>query len=335
MKESYGFDQEQAELIGKAYNLFMNNEENQQLPREEMLHKLFSNMAGLCLNYSGGAIRWKLVCDTPSTIEAMKYFESLGLSEQETFDMMSAINFQHTEGSLLSKSSDYNSQGFCSDEKCNRECGYDYHITDSKYRGFDYGSGGGSKDFAHELIQYACFSNNSVFQNVWNAFEPILGNLDNLTSYKGDVYSTRMEKDDMNSDIDAINMYYEILNNGKDIFDTITKYNTGVSEGKINRAENFLKILGNGEADKGYEVLKSQLNQADWGVIYINSGIKGIIQDILYTNATMNSGVALQGEETFDEVMKYSAGKQTENNQLVNNKREEFLDYVYDVWKSK
>lgn len=336
MQESYGFSNEQASLIAKAYDAFMADEKNQNLSREEQLHALFSNMAGLCINYSGEAVRWSLVCDTPSTLEAMKYFEKLGLSEQEVFDLMGAINFQHTEGVLLSNASDYNSQGFCSDANCNRQCGYQYHIADSPYQGFDYGSGGETRDFAHELIQYACFSNgDSFFHKTWNFFEPVLGNIDSLAGYKGDVYSASIGADDMNSDIDAVNLYHLFLDKKQEsVFKTMTDYNKGVALGNVNRAEEFLKNLGEGNAQKWYQALENELNQAEYGAIYIDRGVKGIIQDALYTDAMVSSGVASLGEETFEEVMEYSTKNQVEADKKISKKRQEFLNYVYDTWKT-
>lgn len=339
MQESYGFDEEQAALVFKAYECFMNNEENKNLSREEQIHKFFANMAGLCINYSGGAMRWKLVCDTPSTLDAMKYFEQLGLSKDETFDLLGLINFQHSNGNLLGES-DYNSQGFCSKEGCNHNCGYSYHIRDNKYYNYKFGDAAKYKDFAHEIIQYACFSNDSWEQEVlsWG-----LGDLHNLTSYKGDVYSTRMEIDDKNSDLDAMNIYQRFLNyENEDILKVMTDYNNGVSSGKINRAKEFLEMVGDGDAEVGYKRIEEDLNNIDIGSQYIDQADKGIggfiwsiIQDALYTDAMISSGVPLLGEETFEDVMDYTNKGETKNNEKINETKKEFLDYLYSIWKGK
>ena len=73
---------------------------------------------------------------------------------------------------------------------------------------FSADKGKGKKDLAHEFIQYAIFSENSFKHNFLDGF---IGNLNALGSYKGDVFSTRMEIDDMNSDLDATNIYNRMI----------------------------------------------------------------------------------------------------------------------------
>lgn len=327
LQETYGFDKEQAKLISSSYLLFMENEENQKLSRKEQMHKYFSAMAGLCLNYSGGAKRWRLISDTMATTDAIEYFESLGMSEQEAFDLMGAINFQHSGGELLSKPEDYNSQGFCSNKDCDRNCGYKYHITDSKYWNFDYGDGGKENDFAHELIQYATFSNDdSSVHKLWD-FCGVFGDIEAMASYKGDIYSTRAEKEDMVSDIDAANLYRRFETSEDCLLKIMTDYRNQVSSGEINRSEEFLMNLGNGNVEDGYRYLEEELNNVDIASQYLapdHGGVKSIIQDAAFYNA-LSAFSGIKGKKEF---ANYSNRAKVKDNIKINKKKEEFLDYV-------
>ena len=338
LQEKYGFDAEQASLIAASYQMFMVNEELEGLSRKEQMHKYFSAMAGLCINYSGGAKRWKLISDTMSTTEAIKYFESLGMTEQEAFDLMGALNFQHTEGDLLSKATDYNTQGFCSNKDCDRNCGYQYHITDSKYWKFDYGDAAEKNDFAHELVQYSTFSHDENWVHKgWN-YLGILGKLEAMISYKGDIYSTRMEEADMKSDIDGVNLYHRFETSEDNILEIMVDYHNQVSSGTVNYAEEFLENLGDGSAEIGYQRLKEELDHVDIASQYLDpdhGGVKSILQDALWYSSLVSSGAALTGEETMEELLDMSNHTQTENSTTINNKKKEFLEYVYKEWKKK
>ena len=91
--------------------------------------------------------------------------------------------------------------------------------------------------------------------------------IDALIGYKGDVYSGDMGVDDIKSDIAAYNIYYRMRNseNGN-IWETMTQYNEGVSEGTINGSKEFLSHFGNGDPEKGMEVLKKDLDSETNGI---------------------------------------------------------------------
>lgn len=125
-----------------------------------------------------------------------------------------------------------------------------------------------NKDFSHELIQFAIFSNNSYLREL---FEVVIGDLNALGSYKGDVFSGRMEIDDMNSDVDANNVYHRFFSSNKDFLEIIAEYNDGTSGGKINRINEFLKLFGDGDVEKGYEHIENQLRSIDIGAHYLGN----------------------------------------------------------------
>ncbi len=211
----------------------------------------------------------------------------------------------------------------------------DYH---SKYWKFDYGWAAKNYDFAHELIQYSIFSHDdSLVHQVWN-FCGIFGEIEAMASYKGDIYSTRMGDDDRNSDIDAVNLYQRFSNSEDNILEIMVDYNNQVSNGTINRAEEFLKNIGNGDAEKGYELLEKELDNVDIASQYLdpdNGGIKSIIQDIFWYDAIAESGAATLGEETMENLFDKSNQAKTEKSQKINEKKDRFLQYVYEEWKKK
>jgi len=53
----------------------------------------------------------------------------------------------------------------------------------------------------------------------------MLGNIDSLAGYKGDVYSASIGRDDMNSDIDAVNLYPLFWNKEENVLKTMTDKN--------------------------------------------------------------------------------------------------------------
>ena len=146
------------------------------------------------------------------------------------------------------------------------------------------------KDFAHELVQYAIFSDDSIPHSFLDGF---IGNMDALGSYKGDVYSTRMGIDDMNSDVDANNIYNRMINSDKEPIDVMYEYNQDVLNSEINRVDEFLSFYGNGDTEVGLEYIKQDLATVDMGAHYIASGLKGFvfenIQDAMIISAASNS----------------------------------------------
>ncbi|AXQ79395.1 hypothetical protein DDV21_010060 [Streptococcus chenjunshii] len=105
-----------------------------------------------------------------------------------------------------------------------------------------------SKDFAHEAVQIAAFTEESWdFISTDNAVH----NLSHIVnegleheeiSFKGDVDSGRYSDSDFNSDLDAIN-YYKRATADKadrdDIFTIGADYNSGISDNSINRVNEF------------------------------------------------------------------------------------------------
>ncbi len=187
-------------------------------------------------------------------------------------------------------------------------------------------------------MQYSTFSHDENWVHKgWN-YLGILGKLEAMISYKGDIYSTRMEEADMKSDIDGVNLYHRFETSEDNILEIMVDYHNQVSSGTVNYAEEFLENLGDGSAEIGYQRLKEELDHVDIASQYLDpdhGGVKSILQDALWYSSLVSSGAALTGEETMEELLDMSNHTQTENSTTINNKKKEFLEYVYKEWKKK
>ena len=131
------------------------------------------------------------------------------------------------------------------------------------------------KDYAHEAIQFAAFTEQSWDLNLYSIAHAIseVGNTARVNisgstaslpypmeryeiSFKGDVDSGRYGDTDFNSDLDPINSYELMKNaNQKDIFKIQADYNQGIGSNKINRVEEFYKNMGHGDTKVGKDIV--------------------------------------------------------------------------------
>ena len=105
------------------------------------------------------------------------------------------------------------------------------------------------RDFAHECATITVTASRTPFKLLASRFE----NVDAMAGYKGDIYSTQMDYDDIKSDIASVNLYNRMINckNG-DIWGAFLDYNEGVSNGTINESLEFLNNYGDGDPVKGF-----------------------------------------------------------------------------------
>ncbi|GHU40259.1 hypothetical protein FACS1894193_02260 [Bacilli bacterium] len=222
-REQYGFDDETIELLLKTQKGI--SSENEQ--------EYFAMMASLCNNYR--AKRWTLTAGTTDLEKARAYFKKLGLTDKEFDKLYEAVNRQHQ---------------LVSDDG-----------TPNNLR---------SRDFAHEMIALAIFKNQSVAGDI---SLPIItpkgmlnlsmfGQINQYSSYKGDIASGRFSLDDMKSDTDVNNIYNRYLKNDTSALSEYNQYNEELSNGQLNRAEEFLKSLGNGDIEEGKKVLEREINSS-------------------------------------------------------------------------
>lgn len=72
----------------------------------------------------------------------------------------------------------------------------------------------------------------SAKQDFENKMEDIK-NTNAMASYKGDIYSTRMDRGDVISDLDGNNIYNRMINSSESLFNIYNNYNESVINGDI------------------------------------------------------------------------------------------------------
>lgn len=149
------------------------------------------------------------------------------------------------------------------------------------------------KDYAHEAIQLAAFTEQSWSLNSYSIAHAMseVGNTARINipgstaslpypmeryeiSFKGDVDSGRYGDTDFNSDIDPINSYDLMKNvNQKDIFKSQADYNQKIESNTINRVEEFYKNLGKGNTKIGKDIVRYIVTDGNTiGSMYITQG---------------------------------------------------------------
>ena len=119
------------------------------------------------------------------------------------------------------------------------------------------------RDFVHECAMYSLMPSSAL-----NTASKLIkkDDLSDLIGFKGDVYSASMNEDDMKSDIAAVNIYNRMVDcQDGNIFNAMTDYCAEEKNGKINVADEFLKNYGDGDPDKGMEVIKRKLDNKTKG----------------------------------------------------------------------
>lgn len=228
MRDSYGFNDEEAELILKAYEAAMNNKD--YLTQEEMLlransilgeyeltdtDRIRDFLTNLCSLSVYKDFKWNLVAGSPGAEEAREYFKGIGLSNEEVDSLTKIIKNQHEND------------------------------TDGK------------KDFAHEMVEIAAYLNKygSLGRLVIDAGS--FGQTDEMASMKGDIWSGAMSQSDMISNIDSMNVFNRALKNkDKDFMEIFVDYNESVLSGKTNRGNEYCANYGDGDIEKGKERIK-------------------------------------------------------------------------------
>lgn len=183
MKNSYGFSMKDSLLFERVYKLC-----KEKYQEEDFNHHYFSHMSALCINYSGGAKRWKYTAGNPSTQEAIAYFKELGLSDSEVKELFLVINAQHG-GESAENLSKYGITITKEQLEQKRSEVYLKGREDGQY-----------KDFAHELVALSIFTNKSTSRYILDGI--MSDQLELFSSMKGDAYSGRIGDADTYSDLD-------------------------------------------------------------------------------------------------------------------------------------
>lgn len=155
------------------------------------------------------------------------------------------------------------------------------------------------KELAHEAVYLAAVTEESwkhqrlVTKNDWVALVAHLissmgntiriGDIDVPTeqyesSFRGDINSGRYDDTDFNSDLDAINLYRQMMADEvtvSNLFLVQADYNQAIQANDLNRVQTFYENLGQGDVEKGKEFLAYLLEHDTIGGNFIKyEGIK-------------------------------------------------------------
>lgn len=127
-------------------------------------------------------------------------------------------------------------------------------------------------DFIHESVIIAALAAEdggagtgvSLLNSAVNIYPNAFHNAE-MVSFKGDIYSGRIETPDKYADVDAINIYKFMTANSGNVVNTYANYHKEVNDGSINRAQEFLSAYGDGDIDKGKEKVRSIIERESVG----------------------------------------------------------------------
>ena len=159
--------------------------------------------------------------------------------------------------------------------------------------------------------------------------------VDALIGFKGDIYSYKFPIPDIIADIDAENLYGRIMSSDEPFLDTMAEYIKGKASGEINPSFEFVSNYGNGDVVSGWNTLIAEIDDAGMGAEYIANDSKllfllNVLREGLYNNAMVESGVIVQGEDTWNEAMEMGPDVIPENIQdEIEIVRHRFLEYLY------
>ncbi len=283
----------------------------------------FSDLfASLCINYDGK--RFKLTSDVYGVKEAINNLRDLGYTENEAFTMFSIVNMQHANVNDFEEYLNFLYTQFYGDNGMiangiysSEQCDYllDWYEKNYIYceNLFENIAPYKDVDLSHMMLAISVQLDNVPKGLILEL--GLNGYRDEYFSWKGDVDSGRMDTDDIKADINAFvisNMYIE--NNRFNIEDA-QQYILDVENGTLNPVDEFLKIYGDGDIQKGYDEVISQLNDTTSGTVVINEGMKqGAVTEII----DVIPWESLKFENYFS------------NNQGVQNSYVEFTNYLYN-----
>lgn len=125
-------------------------------------------------------------------------------------------------------------------------------------------------------------------------------NLEANAGYVGDIYGTlgngtKLTQDDYKADLDAVNIDNRLKKNSN-LINVMGTYYLGISNGDINRANEFVTNLGKGDYEKGVEYLRSQMDQNQSHLLFGGGTIFNHIGVEASLNALKGGGIPLLRE---------------------------------------
>lgn len=236
MKEHFGFDDQTAEIMYKLYyNMRCENVEN-------VNQRYFAILASYVYSDSAG-----------KSIKNYVWHEIAGTENEEVLtNQLISFGINESERELLKQQIENNYK------RC--------WLKDAAKAGAYYQK----NDLSHMSVISATMLNN--YSKDWEIAGGFAGwlcngiyDLEANAGYVGDVYGTagngaKLTQDDYKADLDAVNLCARLQKDSNAI-DVIGQYYAGISAGTVNRANEFVVNLGNGDYEKGKGLLENQLQE--------------------------------------------------------------------------
>lgn len=268
--------------------------------------------ASLSINYDGK--RFKITSDVYGVKNAFIRLQELGYSQDQAIIAFSIVNMQHISVTSYEEYTEYlfaQLSNMYSDEEI--DIIKSYYMENEKNLKELYIKVSKTKDIdlAHMMLAISVQLDNKPKGLILEL--GLNGYRDEYYAWKGDVESGRMDTDDIKADINAFVIANIYVESGHFNYQDATSYINAINEGTLNPTDEFLKIYGNGDIEKGYDNIINQLNDTTSGTIVINEGMKkGAISE-LYDVLPLES---LKFENYFSD------------NQAVKDSYDDFTDYL-------
>lgn len=236
--------------------------------------------ASLAINYDGK--RFKMTADVYGVKNAFIRLQELGYTRDQAIIAFSIVNMQHISVDSYEDYTKYlynQLNSMYSFEEV--EIVKSYYLENEKNLKELYVKVFLTKDIdiAHMMLAISVQLDNKPKGLILEI--GLNGYRDEYYAWKGDVESGRMDKDDIKADINAFviaNIYSE---NRRFNSEDAINYINAVNDGTLNPTDEFLKIYGDGDIEKGYNEVIKQLNDTTSGTVVINEGMKkGAISEL-------------------------------------------------------
>lgn len=236
--------------------------------------------ASLAINYDGK--RFKMTADVYGVKNAFIRLQELGYTRDQAIIAFSIVNMQHISVDSYEDYTKYlynQLNSMYSFEEV--EIVKSYYLENEKNLKELYVKVSQTKDIdiAHMMLAISVQLDNKPKGLILEI--GLNGYRDEYYAWKGDVESGRMDKDDIKADINAFviaNIYSE---NRRFNSEDAINYINAVNDGTLNPTDEFLKIYGDGDIEKGYNEVIKQLNDTTSGTVVINEGMKkGAISEL-------------------------------------------------------
>ncbi|SFL23489.1 hypothetical protein SAMN05216390_11537 [Lachnospiraceae bacterium KH1T2] len=261
LETEYGFDKETSAIIKKIYDklaTFYKNEDQRNLA--------FFRFMGRIVYHKDSIFdlpKWELLASGPDQYESILLSpKNLGLTDGEYEKFVKAIKDQHIQCQL--------------DNKNEKSKGY-----------------GGKTDFAHMCITAAANINDPLTDyaaSKYSGHQNGIYDVDKNAGYAGDLFGVNgakpsMGNDDYKADLDAYN--FSKVPKGKNLMEYMKDYYSDIRTGNKNRAEEFLKNLGDGDIEKG----------------------KAVIEKDIHDNCTFRQNLDKKNDEEYNRILEIVKGK--------------------------